>query len=355
MDTVSTEDIGMVVSKIDAGEPLSDLQIEFALEQLEQKECWSPLVTLLTRQLGTGNLIYYVKLCKVYNRYLGDIEKTVDICNKAVVALKLNYRQFQKFLATFLLADDFKSEALILKGVYTSFNTLRDSELALERLCLLYDKKLSNPDGVQEVCNLLLQINPLNLKALKFFKVLYVQLGYWDKVCEVLKSMIRASSSKQNIFRFAQELAGLYLYQLDKPKEAIKTIEEYCYNSPLDTSIMLFDAYKLIEDWSNCLKVLDGVLKEATTNVEQAIIHYRIAKVYESVGQAQNAEKEYQRAFKLDETFLDPLEGIINLKIIIRDWIGLKIALMHLSECVKKEDNRKNIMSVIDRLNSVVR
>ncbi len=355
MNTVSTEDIGVIVSKIDAGESLSELQIEFALEQLEQKECWSPLVTLLTRQLSSQNIVYYVKLCKVYNRYLGDIEKTVEICNKAVSNLKLNYRQFQKFLATFLLEEDFKSEAMILKGVYTSFNTLRDSELALERLCLLYDKKLSNPDGVQEVCNLLLQINPLNLKALKFFKVLYVQLGYWDKVCDVLKNMIRASSSKQNIYRFAQELAGLYLYQLDKPKDAVKIIEEYCYNSPLDTSIMLFDAYKMIEDWSNCLKVLDGVLQAASTNVEQAIVHYRIAKVYESVGQAQNAEKEYQRAFKLDESFLDPLEGIINLKILTRDWVGLKIALMHLSECVKKDENRRNIMSVIDRLNSVVR
>lgn len=353
MDTVSIEDIGIIVSKIDSGEPLSDLQIEFALNHLEQKECWSPLVKLLTKQLESHNISYYVKLCKVYIKYLGDLEKAVGICVKVVSELKLDYRQFQKFLSTFLPDEDFKSEARILKGVYTSFNTLKDSEMALERLCLLYDKKLTNPDGVQEVCNLLLQINPLNIKALKFFKILYVQLGYWDKVCEVLKNMIRGSSSKQNIYRFAQELAGLYLYQLNRPKDAIKIIEEYCYNSPLDTSIMLFDGYKVQEDWSNCLKVLDSVLKEASTPSEQAVIHYRIAQVYENVGQAQNAEKEYSRAFKLDESFLDPLEGIINLKILVRDWVGLKIALMHLSECVKKEENRKNIMSVIDRLNSV--
>src|SRR5690606_33746452 len=121
-----------------------------------------------------------------------------------------------------------------------------DQILCLERLCLLLEKKIFNESQLTSTYEKLLEIDPLNLKALRYFKLILVQDNEWADVASILQKLLKAVRHPEEVFRVAQELATVYLYHLDKPNEAIETIQKYCHKSPLDSSTILFDAYQRI-------------------------------------------------------------------------------------------------------------
>src|SRR5690606_9965975 len=131
-------------------------------------------------------------------------------------------------------------------------------------------KKTHNEQLLDRAYKRLREVDPTNVKALRYFKLYFTQANEWEEVVAILKTLLGSVTRPQEVYRVAQELAAIYLYQLDMADEAITTLDTYCEGSPLDASQIMFDAYQRMANWNGCLKVLRQCLVSVGTDRDRA-------------------------------------------------------------------------------------
>ncbi len=322
--TPVVEQVKKLVAEVDAAMPLSAEQRANMLETFEQYECWGPYFRLLKRCIEnptTRQLSDYVRLARVQNLYLEDVFAASDTAAMMVAELKLAYPRFsEEVLPQVIEFEDFAAEATILSAVCDRLPAPTDHVACLERLCMLYEKKTHNEQQLGKTYEKLLSIDPRNVKALRYFKLVFTQNNEWEEVVGILKTLITCVNHPQELFRVAQELAAIFLYQLDMAEEAIHVLETYCSDSPLDTSTILYDAYQRLADWQGCLKVLRQCVLNVDDDSGRAVLHYKIGGLLEQTGDLDNARENFAKAATLWPQFLDAIEGVINIGIAKQDW-----------------------------------
>jgi tetratricopeptide (TPR) repeat protein len=102
--------------------------------------------------------------------------------------------------------------------------------------------------------------------------------------------------------------------------EAIRVLETYCADSPLDTSNILFDAYQRLADWNGCLRVLRQSLLTVDEDFGRATLHYKIAALLDQLGDQDGALDNYAKATRLAPPFYDAIEGIVTIAVARKDW-----------------------------------
>ena len=300
---------------------------------------------------NSSSLSDYVKLAKVSARYLENVSTAAAICSKLIKNLRVSFTSFkQEILLQIIEHDDFRAETLILQTVVDVFAELPDRIACLERLAMLFEKKTHNETLLHQVNEKLLSIDPKNLKALKYFKLIFSQNNEWQEVIRILRIMMESASHPTELFRVAQELAGVYLYQLDMPHEAIELLERYCTESPLDTSTILYDAYERLTNWEGCIRVLRDSLISLDNDLDRSILHYKIASLHEYLGDYEAAKDNFQKAAKLWPTFLEPIEGLINLNLHKQRWEDVLYWLRYLAGKSKDKSLCEQIKDAVKRL-----
>ena len=318
------EHVRRVVAHVDANQPLNaEARLE-ALETLEKFECWAPFFRLIKRSIdqpAQRRLADYVRLARVQNLHLEDKFAAAETCAMMVQHLKLSYAQFrEEALAKIIDGEDFPAEATILSAISDRLSANPDLVDCLERLCLLYEKKTHNDGLLGKTYERLLAADPHDLKALRYFKLAYTQNNDWEEVVEILKTMMKAVRRPQELFRVAQELAAIYLYQMDRAEDAIKVLKTYCADSPLDTSTILFEAHQRLADWHGCLIVLRQCLLSVEDDFSRAVLHLKIASLHEQLNELDPALENFAKASNLWPDLLDAIEGVVNVATVKKDW-----------------------------------
>lgn len=348
------EAVRRMVLQADSGSPLPPALRAEMLETFERYECWGPYFRLIKRQLdnvSTRNLGDYVRLVRVQNLYLEDVFAAAETCANMVAALSVSYQRFsEQILPQVIEFEDFAAEATLLGAICDKLPTPMDHVACLERLCMLYEKKTHNEAQLGRTYERLLQADPQNVKALRYFKLVFTQNNEWEEVVGILKTLLECVTHPQELFRVAQELAAIYLYQLDMAQEAIVVLESYCEGSPLDTSTILFDAYQRLADWKGCLKVLRECLLNADDDHNRATLHFKIANLLDQTRDQDGAAENYVKAATLWPHFLDAIEGVINIAIAKKDWPTLQTWLDTLSQRVHDEKLASQLRQASRRL-----
>lgn len=324
------------------------------LASLELHECWVPFFRALKKALQdskTRQLHDYVRLAKAQGLFLEDIGAAADTCAQAIKDLDCHFEVMRdQVLPHIIESEDFLAEAQIWEKCLEYLKDKSDKIAVLERLSLLYDKKIHSENQLAKSYEKLLAIAPQNIKALRYFKLVFTQTSDWKDVVTVLKKLLTAVKHPQEVFRYAQELAGVYLYQLDMPEDAIKTLETYCNNSPLDTSTIHFDAFQRLGDSNGCIKVLRGCLLNVNDDFSRAVLHFRIAGIREQNHQLDDALENYQTAARLWPEFLEPLEGAISIAIQKRNWALTMSKLNDLKSRIRDPELGSQLVQAIRRL-----
>jgi len=335
------ERVRKLVAQVDGANALSAEQRAEMLETFEQHECWTPFFKLLKKQLENSSsrqLADYVRLARVQNLYLEDVFAAAETCSAMVPELKLSYLRFcEEVLVRIVEFEDFAAEATLLSAVCDRFSAKGDVVACLERLCMLYEKKTHNESQLSKTYEKLLATDPRNVKALRYFKLAFTQNNDWEEVVGILRTLLTCVTHPQELFRVAQELAAIYLYQLDMAEEAISVLDTYCEGSPLDTSTILFDAYQRLANWNGCLKVLRQCLLNVDDDLSRAVLHLKIASLHEQLGELDAALDDFTKAAKLWPSFLDAIEGIITIGLAKRDWKLIQQWIGTLAEKVHDE------------------
>ena len=155
-----------------------------------------------------------------------DVEKALEISSLGISKIKLEFKPFLKQVIEPLVEQlGYKDISRICEGVYLSFKDRASSSQCLEYLCFIYEKKMFNENRLNTSYVRLLEMDPSNIKALKYFKVLYGENQKWHKVSEVLEKLYESSKHPTDKYKFALELASIFVYQLDEPEKAISIIE----------------------------------------------------------------------------------------------------------------------------------
>ena len=298
------------------------------LIDLENYECWDSWFHCVKSDTlaHPAHLIDNARrIARVQLVYFDDVASCSETCKELVANSKMHYEEFRTSILDMIVDnEDFVSEGTILQSTWDRFSEISDKIVALERICFIYEKKHHNEGMLQKMYEKLLKIHPENPKALRYFRTAYSQVHDWPAVVDILKKLLGASKHPQEVFRHAQELAAVYLYQLDDPDNAIRLIEEYCVNSTLDTSTIHYEAYYRLGKYDGCLRVLRGCLINIDEDTTRAVVHCRIASIYEQQGNYQLAYENFEKAFRLNEGFLEAIEGAISASLKLRNWSGVK-------------------------------
>jgi tetratricopeptide (TPR) repeat protein len=338
MDVSLSLDINDLVLQLNKGASIPEQHFEAILEKLQDYECWSLYFRLLEAQIDNPKkrqLHFYVRTARAYAVHLEDIQRSAKICVKLLKDLRLSYAEFrERALCHIISEQDFESEAIILQAILPRLRTKEDSVACLERLCLIFEKKKYDELQLNRCYERLIDLEPNNLKALRYFKVVYTQNNQWDKVVSVLQSLFQNAKHINDRYRSAQELAAVYLYQLDQAQNAVDIIEKHCADSPLNTFTIHYEAYFRQQNWEGCLKVLRNYLRKIEGNLNKAIIHYKIGELEEQLKRPMDAEESYLKSLELAPRMLEPLENLIEMHLEAHRWDKVLADLGKLYELV---------------------
>jgi len=348
------EQVRQIVTHLASQPGLAKFDLENALDLLEHFECWQPYFSLLDRILSdrkVRSLAFYVRKARAQNLLIEDVFAAAETCMDAVVAMKLSYADFQyQVVPRVIVNDDWASEAVILQALVDKFPSVSDRIKGWERLCLLFEKKVHNEEKLADCYERLQQLDQFNIKALRYFKMVFSQSSAWSQVAGVLKKLLQVSQHPQDVYRTAQELAAVELYQLDKPKDALDLLQRHCRDSPLDTSMIKFDAYFRMDDLKGCLKVLEECLENTHESERRAILFYKAGLLHEQLNNSQEAARDYQKAVSESSEFLEPIERLVHLAVEQKDWHGLEQRLRMLKDAVIQKPHREQLQEALSRL-----
>lgn len=351
--TTDINTLKAMIDRVQANQTLAGAEYTKFLDACEAYECWDPLFKVLEGRISnkSAELTDYVRLARIQNLYLDDPVLAAETCAKALTTIGFDFTEFREgVLARVVEAEDWKTEAIILQSCLQQFKKKEDQIECLERLCLIHEKKIHNDQNLDQYYSKLLNLDSKNVKALRYFKLVFTQNEQWEEVSHVLIALVDAASHPQDKFRSAQELAAVYLYQLDKPEEALKTIERYCAESPLDTSTIQYDSYLRLGDVGGCLTVLHNYLNNVNDDSAKAILLYKIAS-HEHQGRDFKSAREHSLLAKdLRKHFYEPFEQLIDIDVQTKNWGQLQSDLEMLTKHVASSELRDRITEAQKRL-----
>lgn len=343
-----------IIARIDGDELFTDDDRKSALDLLERYECWGPYFRLIRKRLNDPKARRpedYIKLAKVQNQNLEDVFAAAETAANLVSDQKVTYQEFHETVIPQIIDfEDYASEAALLSAVSERFLDLDDRVKCLERLCMLYEKRTHNESQLIKTYEHLLQIDRRNVKALRFFKLVHTQNAEWEEVVEKLKLLLECVQHNQEIFRYAQELAAVYLYQLDMPDQAIKVIDTYCADSPLDTSTIQYDAYQALSDLPGCLKLLRQCLLGVNDDISRATLHFKMAAIHEQLKDYDQALENYEKASQLWPSLLDAAEGVISILTLKGDWRQLQSWIKKLQNLIQDDRLKVQLNQAVKRI-----
>lgn len=335
-------------SKIDSG------QWQHYMDTLEQFECWQPLFRILTQKIAVsdkGEIADYTRLARIHTLYLEDVKSGAKACLKLMQNFPMDYKSFRERVFQEVIKEgDYEYEAAILEAIYDELKSNAEKIECLERLCLIYEKKRYNEKKLNEAFENLLTLDPANVKALRFFKAIFTQSQDWENVVGILKTLYGSSTHKNDAYRIAQELATVYLFQLDKPESCLDILNSYCQGSPLDTSSLYYEAFYRSRDWKGCLDILDKFLKKVESDKSKAVIFLKMGELFELMADSDNAISCYEKSFFMKKNLLEPIENLIEIYIDLKNWPQVIRWLNAMRDTTDKYDLKERLDEAIKRI-----
>lgn len=326
------------------------------LRSLESYECYSQVATLLNWRIdyavSTDSHKFSDHIWVMRTHYLGheSFPKFIEAARKCVKLLKLPFALIRIHIAEEILGhDNFAEQAKFYLAVKEEFVNTSEKVLLLERLALIYEKKLFLEHEVEPLYKQILKLDHLNMKALRFYKLWYSLAGEWYSVAHHLEKLIEASSNLFEKQRAAHELAQLYLYNLNQAKEARDTLLEYCKNSQLDTRQTLIEVYERLESYNELLECLDEAEALTQDPLEKAEISLKKAQINLKTRNNDTAIAHMRRSIQVKPDFLLGYEMLVTSLLDSGKEEEAFAALHNLRQIVSLDSSKRTIDNFVEK------
>lgn len=329
-------DVNKILLKWENLDQASQADVVEDLRVLALNECWEAYFQIyefsepkLTKDIGLELAANCLKHLVVD---LENQDLAAEYLSKIIVARRLSFNEVaHDLIIKATEVNDAATEASLLESMIHSFESIEDKELALERLCMLFEKKLYLEDKLKQANDRLLKINPKNIHGLRYLKNSAILHQKWHDLVPILERLLQALKHPEERLRAALDLAAIYLYQLGSPKPCLAVLDEYG-SGRIDTSKMRFQAYEALRDWDACIGVLNASLEKTSDDEEKSAIHYFLGRIYEQKSDLREAYINYLKSSSLTPEHLIAAEEAIKIALHIGDMGEVISLLTHLLE-----------------------
>jgi tetratricopeptide (TPR) repeat protein len=326
------------------------------LAKLEAYECHGQVATLLKWRMEygvEGDEEYFddsLWLLRVQFLGLERLDDFIATARSCVARLKLPFATVRLHVADGILGEEnWIDQAQLYRSIVDNFVDNTQKVILLERLALIYEKKLFLENEVEPVFNRILQIDQLNVKARRFYKLWYMQSLKWKEVGEQLEALITASRNANERQRAAHELAQLYLYNLNDAERARDILQEYCADSQLDIRQTLVEALERLERYDELLETLGQAEALARDQTEIAALKLKQGLVSLKAGNPARAVDYLREGIVKNPQLLLAYEALVTALIDAGRPAGLLAVLEDLKAAVSLDASKSTLEEFIAR------
>lgn len=338
---------------------IADAQLKQTLEKMQSYECWGAVDAIVEAAAqrisdATQRSELFYDSANAWGVKARDTEN----CAKYLIKLAEEEKPtFSKFYLTYILPclveDDFKAEVDVLERLSSHFYDkalngdrfeLGFVEACLERLSMLYDKKLHLDEKHLETQEALIKVSPENRKALKFFKIRNQQLFEWREVISITDLQLKHVKHEGESNRLNLEKAMIYLFYLDEPQKSLDVLDANPTES-LDSNKIRLAVYRKLRKYDSASELLSAMLKKAHSDQELALVHYNMGQVKKLAGESENALEHFKLSSKLwphPYTLLERTKLAVELK----NFDEMRLVLEEISDSdhTRQVDKAKSLL-----------
>ena len=194
------------------------------LHKLTEYECYGQLTHLLKWRISKGNhtqeQIFTDTLWLHRIMYSGseDFDALLQFSKDSIARLSLPFSTIRIYILERIIGNEKPmQQAKYLESIRETLEENSQKILLQEYLCRVYEKKLFLESKIYESYEKLLELDPFNIKALKFFRLWYIQNQDWNEAKRCLEVIMAHTKNPFDKERAAHELGQLLLYQLKDP------------------------------------------------------------------------------------------------------------------------------------------
>lgn len=343
------------VVRLDSNNRLSSVEEAQLLDELESQECWRPIFRYLERILRAQQvdvLDSYSRFIRIKLRYFHDISTASVLVGDMIRQTKMSFAEFREQILSdqIIPENNPQFEIALLEVAAAVFYQETDRIQALERIAMIFEKRLFNDAKLHDVFERILKLDANNVRALRHFKLAFSQNGDWGEVVVILKKLIQITKSQQERFRLAHDLAHCLVYNMKQPRDALLVIDKYCKGTPLDISQVEYDAASRVGDTTRCIRVLDQLHQSIRDDAGRAVINFRLAGIYRANGRLDECESRLRLCLQYWPVFLDPIEHLIEIYLEKKRWLEVRELLRDLTSKIADKELAGQVHHAIRRI-----
>ncbi|NBW82630.1 hypothetical protein EBR21_12835 [bacterium] len=325
------------------------------IRELESYECYRQVDQLLRWRLGSPSetrqqlMQDYVWLMKVLYLGLDSFESFVEVAKMYIRHLQVPFSTIRLHILDEILGpENFKEHAIVLREVFDEIQEVSQKVLLLERLALIYEKKLFLESEYEPIYHRILTLEKTNEKARKFFKLIHIHNMEWAEAAEQLKVLAQHAESGQERARYSHELAQLYLYNLNQPGGALELLRPLALEHPeiRHTLIEAFERLDLVDELLSSLLTFERSSRDVE---ESSQFKFRRGCVLLKVGRTEEAVKALRESLQLQPGSLLIHESLVSALVELGSLGELSDQLSRLREVVNLDSSRSTLDDLIRR------
>ena len=281
-------------------------------------------------------------------------DEFVDAACECATKVELTYLDIKMHIADGIIGDEsWNEQAILYRKIAEKLSVPKEKVRVMERLALIYEKKLFLENEVEPIYSKIVNFDPFNVKARRFLKFVFMQSMKWKNAAEQLHAIMDGSQNEHERQRAAHELAQLYLYNLNDAAMSVELLKRHCANSTLDIRQTLLEAQERLGNFSELMETLQDLEKICTDSTELAGIKYKQGTVSLKAGNPGLAAEQLREAIDHNPQLLVAYESLIIALIDSGKPLGISSVLEMLEKEVNLPGSKSALSLVIEKAASL--
>lgn len=325
------------------------------IRELESYECYRQVDQLLRWRLANPGasrqqlMQDFVWLMRVLYLGLDSFDSFLDVAKQYIRQLQVPFSTIRLHILDEILGtENFKEHAVVLREVLGEVQENSQKVLLLERLALIYEKKLFLETEYEPIYHQILALDKTNEKARKFFKLIHIHNMEWADAAEQLKVLAQHAGSIQERVRYSHELSQLYLYNLNQPGAALELLRPLAMQHP-EIRHTLIEAFERLDLVDELLSSLSSFERSSRDVEESGQFKFRRGCALLKVGRTDEAVKALREALQLQPGSLLIHESLISALLELGALDELSDELSRLRDVVNLTSSRSALDELIKR------
>ena len=300
----------------------SHLDASQELERLYEADMqWEELVGLLLQRLDHTTDVFereelFRRTSTVFETRLQSVDNAFMVLSNAFEETRDDERLGAELERLAGLGDKWQDFVSLYETVLQTLGHVQASVALHLRVAAAYDRELHTPEHAGTHYQIVLSIEPENLRALDALENLLVRYNKWPEVVAVLQRRADLSQEPDERKQALEKMARILEERLERSDAAIEAWRQVMAidDTEMSTLQSLERLYAARERWNDLVQVLTRQTQVIYDSAQIVENHLRIGELFEGrLGTPERAIDAYRQALSVDDRCLDAMTALEKL------------------------------------------